>query len=277
MNTVIDDTTPAGQPMTRPRVRSRVPGRDTVAVAWRQHRLMLTGTSMFALALAVALLYAGKHAGSIPAATLDLLILLVQLYGLLIAIFWAAPLVAREYEHRTHLWAWSQDVSPARWLAGKVLLLLVTAGVSALVLGFCGQYLVQRKPGQNPFSVPFFDTAPLPQLGYALFGFALGLACSVLTRRSTLSMGLSLVAFLTTRVVLAFYARPHYQTPVRAVSPGSAVPGNAWVTETTRAHVYFQPADRISDFQLIEFGIYAILAALLLVLTWSLLRRAKTL
>lgn len=281
MNSVGSNTTPvAATESQRPRVRSRVRWWDMVAVAWCQHRLMLTGTSVCVLALAAGLVYVGAYtAASIPHIRLDLLILLVQAYGLLLAVFWTAPLVAREYEHRTHLWAWSQDVSPTRWLAGKGLLLLTVGAVSALLLGFCGQFLIHRIPGQNPYAVPFFDAAPLPQLGYALFGFALGLALSALTRRSVLSMGLSLAAFLTIRILVAFYIRPRYQTPVQVatISTGDPVPANAWVTRINHSHVYFQPPDRLGNFQLIEFGIYTAFAVLLLLFTWRLLHRVNSL
>jgi hypothetical protein len=100
-----------------------------------------------------------------------------------------------------------------------------------VALGFCTEFLTHRantlalasgsvnNPIINPFLVPFFDSTPLPLLGYALFGFALGLAFSVLTRRTVISMGLSFVIFLATRIVLASAARPHYATPLRTTAP----------------------------------------------------------
>jgi ABC-type uncharacterized transport system permease subunit len=165
-----------------------------------------------------------------------------------------------------------------------------------------------------PFLDPYFAAAPLVQVGYALFAFALGLAVSALTRRIVASMGVSLVVLLLTRFVLALVARPHYETPVRATSPvghplfenvplhalrvnsgflttsgaTSHSTGTCSGPEQVYAHclrqhgivaryVDYQPPSRIGDFQLIEFGIFTVLAILLFAATWWLIRRTRRL
>ena len=47
---------------------------------------------------------------------------------LLIGVFLGVPLLAREHEQRTLLLAWSQDITPQRWLWTKLALL---AGLTA--------------------------------------------------------------------------------------------------------------------------------------------------
>ena len=55
---------------------------------------------------------------------------------LVIGLFWGVPVVARELELRTATLAWSQDVSPRRWLrravAVLVALTVVVSGVACL-------------------------------------------------------------------------------------------------------------------------------------------------
>lgn len=214
----------------------RVRWRDLIWIGWRQHRLMLTGTGAIALlgALLIALVSTTlANRGGIdtsvlffdnlarPAALLEMCILG---YSVVVAVFWAAPLLAKEYEQRTHLFVWSQDVSALRWLVGKTMLLATTAVAFALLLGAMGNVLLHQfntvsadasYPQFEPFDTPYFGAVPLVQAGYALFGFALGLLLSALCRRTVLSMGLTLVTFIVVRGVVAGAIRPHYQSPIR--------------------------------------------------------------
>ncbi len=50
---------------------------------------------------------------------------------LLAGMFWAAPLVSREYEAGTHRLAWTQSISPLRWITTKIVLIF---GVLAIVI-----------------------------------------------------------------------------------------------------------------------------------------------
>ena len=58
------------------------------------------------------------------------LILLPALVGM----FVGAPLLARELEHGTHRFAWTQSVTRRRWLLSKTLLLALAVTLSAVVL-----------------------------------------------------------------------------------------------------------------------------------------------
>lgn len=319
------------------RYRNRVAWRDLVWVTWRQHRTMLVSTGLLVLVGTVAMLIlAGilaAHASmrldmfTIVDALADRLVLCVLGYAGVVAAFWAAPLLSREYEQRTHLFAWSQDVSAARWLAGKTLVLTVAAVALALLLGTAAQIMIsqfdsvtvtgtvaRRLNSINPFGMPYFEAVPLVQVGYTLFGFALGLVLSMTTRRTLLSMGLALAGFIITRAVVATTLRPHYLPPVRVTSPlgadgpfdrpedvlyvdaGLLGPAGNPVDypqacmvgrRTTQAehldcmHEHgvvgtyreYQPAGRLDTFQLIEFGLFTVLAVALFLLAWRGTRR----
>jgi hypothetical protein len=145
--------------------------------------------------------------------------------GAVLAVFWAAPLVSREYEHKTSVVVWSQDLTPARWVLGKIVLLGVPAIALAAVFGASvrslmravnGTYVEDYRPFR-PFEAEVFESAPLVQIAYVAFGFALGLALSALTRRTVVAMGLALGGYFVARMVVALAWRPYYQDPVRQV------------------------------------------------------------
>lgn len=261
-------------------------------VTYRQHRWLLLGTVVLLVAL-----WPTPYLPIMADARWD------ALFGAVVAVFWGAPLLAREFEERTHVFAWSQDVRPSRWLVEKVVLLGGVITLLAFVLG-----VVAR-----PATLPLWDTFeqhPLVQIGYAWFGFTLGLACSVLLRRTVPAMALALFVFTVLRVGLARWGRESYLQPVHTWRPDPP-PGvryqpqlprdGLWVAsgyadkngdpmppplhcqgddECLKANgqighfVDYQPGDRMFTFQLIEFGIFAVLAVLLLVVTFRALRRA---
>jgi ABC-type transport system involved in multi-copper enzyme maturation permease subunit len=180
---------------------------DLTCLVWRQHRWLIGGTVVAALVLFGTMLvndaqvtgqnfYTCRAAcgGSIlgvfgsHSAVGDLQATFVAAFGLVIAVFWAAPLIAREYEQRTNLLAWSQDVSPLRWLVGKVVPMVVVAVGVAVALGTAVILLGHKFHSLEPVEYPpfsglrFEQSVPL-QVAYALFGFALGLLASAVLRR----------------------------------------------------------------------------------------------
>src|ERR1700674_4578707 len=52
----------------------------------------------------------------------------------LLGVFIAAPLLSREFEQRTHLFAWSQSITKLRWVVAKLGLLAAVVLVSAAAL-----------------------------------------------------------------------------------------------------------------------------------------------
>ncbi|RKT57513.1 ABC transporter permease [Saccharothrix australiensis] len=223
---------------TPPRRRTGVGWGDLAWLTWRQHRWQLGGLGAAVAVVALSCLIIawtinatgtalhgflglGGFGGAIQLASL-----LPVAFGGVIAVFWAAPLLAREYEQKTYVVVWSQDLTPTRWLVGKVVLLGVPAVGLAAALGsavLTAQHAMNSVTGGHPayraFEDEHFEAMPLLQIGYAAFGFALGLAFSAVTRRTVLSMAVTLGAFVATRFAVAKFWRPHYQAPERVLWP----------------------------------------------------------
>ncbi|MBB5805938.1 hypothetical protein F4560_005706 [Saccharothrix ecbatanensis] len=312
--------------------RTRVGWGDLLWLTWRQHRWMILATAAVVLATAGLALGVAWHTDAtgdtheLPGgyhylAAAQYLNLVPTLLGAIIAVFWSAPLLSREYEQRTHLVLWSQDITALRWLTGKVVLLGVTAVAFAAGLGLALIKLmnsinaVMDGPAFLPFGNELFEAAPQVQAAYAAFGFALGLAFSAITRRTVLSMGLTLGVLYVTRSFVSNVWRPYFQEPLRKVESFAAYSDNVlnWDNTTLRVGGHYSdsagnevpfpgmcnnlrdgsdysrcladndvqyltnyhPIDRLVPFQWFETGVFAVLAAGLFALAFVWVRRAK--
>lgn len=227
--------------LVKPVERGAVGLLDLAWLAWRQHRWLIGGTVLAGLVLFGTMLLndaevnsqnldscwqsCGSFLGTLVrhSSVGDLQTALVAAFGLVIAVFWAAPMIAREYEQRTNLLAWGQDVSPLRWLVGKVTPMVVVAVGLAMALGAAVTLLGHTFHSIDPGSYPpftgfrFEHSVPL-QAAYALFGFALGLLASAVLRRTVLAMGVTMVSYVGARLLVAAL-RPHFRTPLRMFQP----------------------------------------------------------
>ncbi|MGW3657893.1 ABC transporter permease [Streptomyces sp. NPDC005151] len=235
----------------------------------------------------------------------------VLLLAGLIGVFVAGPLIARELESGTFRMAWTQSVSPARWLAARLALpaALVTAGMTVLVLVYRWGWSDIRS---NPyaFGLSWNLSGINPALGptavaYALLAVAVGALCAVVVRRTVLSM--SLTALVLGTVMLGFGKRRYELWPaVRHL--GSRYPsGDIWPIESgmltaSGKEIYWQdchqigsnfedsrsclrnqggitnftdyhPASHFWPLQLVETGILLVLAAAAVALAFRVLRR----
>lgn len=143
----------------------------------------------------------------------------------LTAIFWGAPLIAHEFESGTYRLAWSQSVSPPRWLAVKLgiigLASMAVAGLTSLMVFWW--FIPIDKVAMNPFES--FDVHGIAAIGYAAFGFAFGVTAGLLMRRTLPAMFATLVAFVGARLAIAYWVRPDLIAPVRAALPLSVQAG----------------------------------------------------
>ncbi|MEU4742722.1 hypothetical protein AB0G02_19970 [Actinosynnema sp. NPDC023658] len=227
--------TTTSAPVTARRVR--VGWADLAWLTWRQHRWVVLGTAVAVVGTVALSLGMALHVDATGdthellgrfgyVGVAQQLALVPMVLGLVIALFWAAPLLSREYEQRTHLVVWSQDLTALRWLAGKVVLLGAVASALAAGLGLALVKLMNSLnaadtayPRFQPFDSQPFEAAPQVQVGYALFGFALGVACSAITRRTVPAMGVTLVVFLVVRFLVARVWRPYFLVPLHRVGP----------------------------------------------------------
>ncbi len=276
-----------------------------VWLTWRQHRWQIIGVGGLALLAAIALLSSGS--GRRPPGSMSLAGfygLTVQLvFGGVIGVFWGAPLLARELEERTYFVAWGQDVSPTKWLRGKVVVLGVLAVALGAAIGVGDGFTDGRQPSWSAF-----ESIPLVQAGYAVFGLALGVLIGLLTRHVVTAMAATLVFYTLVRALLSLFVRDHYLPPERVaatwdrrpiVPPGGLEVGGGFVDRELLpvevpeqcerfmpspqsclrssdaafgTYVEYQPIGRMWIFQLIESGVFVLLAAVLLAVAFRLLR-----
>jgi hypothetical protein len=147
----------------------------------------------------------------------------------LIGLFWGAPLITREIETGTLRLAWTQSVTRTRWLAIKVgligLVAIATAGLLSLLAGWWANpvYAASAKAGArstpiNRLEPTLFGVSGIAPIGYAAFGFALGLTLGVLIRRTLPAMAATLAVFAGIQVAWPQLIRPHLLTPLRSIA-----------------------------------------------------------
>jgi ABC-2 family transporter protein len=144
----------------------------------------------------------------------------------LVGVFWGAPLIAREFENGTHRLAWTQSVTRTRWLAAKLgvvgLASVVATGLLSLLVTWW-QAPIDRAH-QNRFGSGMFGERNITPLGYAAFGFALGVVAGLLIRRTLPAMATTIVGFLAVRMTFTYVVRPNIFSPRHktfALDPGN--------------------------------------------------------
>ncbi|MFE6483974.1 ABC transporter permease [Streptomyces sp. NPDC057757] len=123
----------------------------------------------------------------------------VNLVPFLVAAWAGASLTGREMESGTAQLAWTQSVSPARWLTAKLALpaALVTAGTGVLVL--LHNLVWSKGRGKIDTAKPWTDLLTFHANGpttvaLALFGLVAGALAGLALRRSLAALVVSLVA-----------------------------------------------------------------------------------
>jgi ABC-type transport system involved in multi-copper enzyme maturation permease subunit len=246
-------------------------------VTWRQHRAEAAVGTLIVAALATAMVIVGSLArerarglglpecatsggdcGSaldqlhrdfhtIPPFTAALIAI-----PLLAGMFWAAPLVSREYESGTHRLAWTQSVSPLRWITMKVTLIFAITASAALALGVLATWTL------NPLSAAFggrynstwYDTQGIVPVACILFALSVGIAASALIRRTIPAMAVTLIAYAAVRIPIHFIRGYFWATSTKTTSTplsallqnpdgdphstfGATVPVGSWALQTT--------------------------------------------
>lgn len=160
----------------------------------------------------------------------------VVLLPLLVVALTAGPLIARELETGTYRLAWSQSVSPARWLAARLTgaAVLAAGSTALLVVTFLwsrsytrGDSLTARYWEGGGFAYPAMGVAGV---SYAVLAVAVGALAAVLVRRTLLAMGAGAVATAGVAVLLAV-VRSHLWPVVSARGTLPEAANNSWVTQ----------------------------------------------
>jgi ABC-2 family transporter protein len=145
---------------------------------------------------------------------------LVAIPGL-IGAFWGAPLIARELENGTQRLAWTQSISRTRWITVKLAVVggasIVATALLSLMVTWWSRPI--DRSNMNQFGSGLFGERNVVPLGYAAFGFALGVAAGLLIRRTVPAMAATLGVFLGVRLAFTYLVRPHLLAPVHRSSP----------------------------------------------------------
>ncbi|MEU3454768.1 transporter [Micromonospora sp. NPDC006766] len=154
--------------------------------------------------------------------SLNLVAVLLLVLPMLVGLFWGAPTVAREVEHGTHRFAWTQGVGRTHWALVKFGLVgAVTVGLAicyGLGMSWWAGPLTQAAH-EGRMGVMVFDLLGVVPIGYTLFAVALGIFAGTVWRRMLPAMAVTLVGFVGVRTALATLARPHYQPALTLTSP----------------------------------------------------------
>ncbi|MGH8961988.1 MAG: ABC transporter permease [Jatrophihabitantaceae bacterium] len=167
---------------------------------------------------------------------------------LLAGMFWAAPLVSREYEAGTHRLAWTQSVSPRRWIVTKLALIFGALTVAAIVLGLLATWTLDPLTAafSGRYNSTWYDTQGIVPVACMLFALAVGVAASAVIRRTIPAMAITLVVYAAARIPVHWFrsqfaplASRSRTIPLRTLlqnptgSPGdllsSSVPPGAWL------------------------------------------------
>jgi ABC-2 family transporter protein len=147
-------------------------------------------------------------------------VMIILLTPAVIGLFWGAPLIAREQETGTCALAWNQSVTRTRWLAvklttGGLAAMAVTEAMSLMQAWWAGPIgrAVGHGGGTNlamgRFSSLVFATHGITPLGYAAFGFVLGVTAGALIQRTVPAMAVTLAIFAAVQIAMPLWIRPH--------------------------------------------------------------------
>jgi hypothetical protein len=176
-------------------------------------------------------LFATRLRGSVYQAVLYAGVILTYAAPALMGVFWAAPMITREFEASTFRLAWTQSVSRNRWLVVKVAMVglaaMVVAGLLSVMLTWwsgpvykAAQYAAPGTGLSINRLVPLlFGVNGIVPVGYAALAFAVGLTAGVLLRRTVPAMAVTLAGFAFVQVSWPIWVRPHLIAPVRSTAP----------------------------------------------------------
>lgn len=315
-------------------------------LTWRQHRIEILILGLVVLLFAAVLLATGvpiiaeaqqvgattcvsqQHACLLAQATVAndidhliqsqafnlVCIILPFILPVLAGLFIGAPAMAREFEQGTYRMIWTQGMPWSRWFFSKIgLITCVVLCAFAILFGLFSWWSISVlnmpiiKQGNNGAFNTFFDNWGIVTIAYALFALMLGIFMSMAARKTVPAMAITLVVFVTVRILIVNFWRPYYLPPVVA-NANIQIPASSWIisdetvdrqgqvvtidaTQTCNILLYqsstgqtqydrcmrdhgfqtkivYQPADRYWLFQGIESGIYFLFAAILLAMTF---------
>ncbi|MEV7235247.1 ABC transporter permease subunit [Streptomyces sp. NPDC051020] len=236
--------------------------------------------------------------------------LLMMVLPAFTGIFVAGPVIARELESGTYQVAWSQSVTPARWLAAKLAVPAVVTLASVSVLSaVCAWAQTRENAIHHPsgrYSREVYGSIGTVPVGYALCMLALGALAGLLLRRTVAAMVVTVIGYGALVVALNAVRMDLWPTLTATFKPtsdyrfpdGAVDTGHGWVTSSgerlpdeaclsgltdlkqcladkdiTHFSIDYHPASHFWPLQLVETGILLVLAAAAVALAFRVLRR----
>ena len=219
----------------------------------------------------------------------------------LIGVLLAAPFIL-DLEHGTYRLAWTQSITRRRWLAAKLglpILVALLAGVALMLLFSWWRTPTTRLDGRLDNAT--FDTAGVVVIGYTLFALGVALALGAVWRRAAASLTLAFVGYFVMRIAVDTKLRDYLISPLKttwrgvagkgpqepaflfhakvlsetaviknhAVNGGGSLGGRSQFAAPgldahTVFHTTYLPASDFWPLQLVEFGLFAGIAVVLI-------------
>ncbi|WP_327368931.1 ABC transporter permease [Streptomyces sp. NBC_01217] len=235
--------------------------------------------------------------------------LLMTVLPAFVGIFVAGPVIAREMESGTYKLAWSQSVTPTRWLAAKLAVPAVATLASVSVLSaVCAWARSRESVAHLPterFDRTVYGSIGTVPVGYALCMLALGALIGLVLRRTVAAMAVTVIGYGVLVMTLNTMRNDLWPTVTDTFKPGSgyrfpdgsADVGQGWLTgsggrlpadacldratdleqcladkDITLRYLDYHPASHFWPLQLVETGILLALAALAAALAFRALR-----
>ena len=141
-----------------------------------------------------------------------LLLALPLLFGLLLG----APLFAGEFERKTVILAFTQNISRTRWMVIRWLVIGLAVVILSVALAAVSNWWFLHVPTNGSvfgsrIQPGGFDVTGIVPAAYALFAFALGAALGMILRRTAQAIFGTVVLFTAARIPFEQYARVGWQ------------------------------------------------------------------
>lgn len=223
-----------------------------------------------------------------------------------IGVFVAGPMIGRELESGTYRLAWSQSVSPARWLLAK---LTVPAAITVVAVPVLSAVYAWCRTSPDTDRLAWYDTSVYAATGTlptasALLGIALGALAALLVRRTLVAMSVTALVYGAVALALgavrdSLWPVVTVHTPLNAtqadlpggtlfIGHGLMVGDQRQPAETcyvadvkrcladhqiTGTYTDYHPASHFWPLQLVGTGIVLVLTAVAVALAFRVLRR----
>lgn len=195
-------------------------------------------------------------------------------YGFWAVAAWAGgSLIGRELESGTARLAWTQGVTPTRWLAVTLALpaLAIILGGAVFVPVYRWAWSANRDLMGDDWTFPDVFAAHGPAVvAYGLCALAIGTLAALVLRRSLPALGVAVAVMVVLNQYLERSREDFWPTVARPAAAGIEVPNTWWQADTGHYH----PPSHFWPMHLIETGILLTLTAMATAAAFWLLRRS---